>query len=217
MDGEQIGVSSVERDIGVIIASNLKPSEMCSAASKKANRCLGLLSRGLSFKTAKNFLPLYSCFVLPHLEFAQASWSPWLQGDKDLLEGVQRRALKQITNLKSRKYEDQLRELGILSIASRCKRNDLILMYKIMNDMEGIDASQFFTLAQREEQLIATRESTGHLSVKRNPARLDTRSKFFTCRVVEPWNSIPSYIRSQPTLKAFIADLDAYIKNEGWI
>ena len=37
MNGDQIRESEAERDIGVIISSNMKPSVMCAAVAKKAN------------------------------------------------------------------------------------------------------------------------------------------------------------------------------------
>ena len=89
-------------------------------------------------------------------------------------------------------------------------------MYRIMNNLDGIDYNSFFVLAKRETEMIATRESTSHMAVKRNIATREPRRQFFACRVCEPWNALPSYIRSQPTLLAFERDLDAYIQLEGW-
>ena len=67
----------------------------------------------------------------PHLEYCSASWSPWTLGDIEVLEAVQRRAVKAVTNLKSKTYEDKLRELGLDSLKDRRKRGDLIQMYKV--------------------------------------------------------------------------------------
>ena len=49
----------------------------------------------------------------PHLEYCQAAWSPWTEGDKKVLEQVQQRAIRMITNLNGRCYENRLREVRL--------------------------------------------------------------------------------------------------------
>jgi hypothetical protein len=50
-----------------------------------------LLTKSVSNMTLKG--PLYSS-ISPHtLEFASAAWSPWNEGDKAILEKIQRRAV----------------------------------------------------------------------------------------------------------------------------
>ena len=56
--------------------------------------------------------------------------SPWHLGDIETLEEVQRRAVNYITGLKGATYEDKLMELGILSLANRRIRADLIQVLK---------------------------------------------------------------------------------------
>ena len=40
----------------------------------------------------------------PHLEYAIQSWNPWCQSDVDLLENVQKRALRMASGLKGNAY-----------------------------------------------------------------------------------------------------------------
>ena len=58
-------------------------------------------------------LRLYKTYVRPHLEYCQAACSPWLLGDQKILEQVQHRAVKLMTNLRSKTYEGKLKELGL--------------------------------------------------------------------------------------------------------
>ncbi|KFR17428.1 hypothetical protein N306_13152, partial [Opisthocomus hoazin] len=43
--------------------------------------------------------------------------------------------------------------------------------------------------------------------------KLDVRKKFFTMRVVEPWNRLPREMEDAPSLEAFKAGLDRALSN----
>ena len=98
MGGQVLEEVESEKDVGVMIHQSLKPSLQCTRAAERANQVLGQLSRAVSYRDKQTFLKLYKVFVRPHLEYAVASWSPWLQSDKEMLEKVQRRALNMVSN-----------------------------------------------------------------------------------------------------------------------
>ena len=82
MGGQVLDSVESEKDVGVMIHQSLKPSLQCIKAAEKANQVLGQLSRGVTYRDKQTFLRLYAVYVRPHLEYAVASWSPWLQSDK---------------------------------------------------------------------------------------------------------------------------------------
>ena len=43
-------------------------------------------------------------YVRPHLEFSTPAWAPWAEGDKNILEKVQRKAVGMVSGLCSKVY-----------------------------------------------------------------------------------------------------------------
>ena len=132
-----------ERDIGVLINKNLKPSSQCAEAARRANAVLGQVSRAFLYRDRITFLKLYTQFVRCHLEFSVPVWSTWSIADIDILEKVQKRAVNLITGLVGKSYEENLVELGILSLESRKTHFDLIQTYKILNGIKESGLTQW--------------------------------------------------------------------------
>ncbi len=58
MSGEKLESVHCAKDLGVTITSNLKFSQQCKEAARKANRMLGFIKRNFSFKN-KDVIYLY--------------------------------------------------------------------------------------------------------------------------------------------------------------
>ena len=90
---------------------------------------------------------MYKTYLRSLLEYCVQLWYPYLAGDIDTLERVQRRATKLVPKLAKLSYESSQRKLDIYSLYCRRRRGDLIEAYKLLNGYYNVDWSKFFTLS----------------------------------------------------------------------
>ena len=140
------GTTDCERDIGALMSSNLKPTAQCREAARRANGVLGQIARAFHFRNKKTFVNLYKQYLRPHLEFAVPAWSPWNQSDIDLLESVQRRAVRMVSGLRSGTYEGRLEELGLMSLEMRRTKYDMVQVFKAIHGYDQVDHTTWFKL-----------------------------------------------------------------------
>jgi hypothetical protein len=201
MEDQQLEVTEEERDIGVSVTRTLKPSAQCAKAAKMAQSVLSQVSRAFHFRDRHIFLRLYIQYIRPHLEFAAAAWSPWHESDKDLLEKVQRRAVCMISGLQGKSYEEKLKELGITTLEERRHQSDMVQTYKILHGHDKVKSDTLFVRADQSN--VQTRSATGPMNLRHQAARLEVRRNFFSQRVVENWNKVPTNIKMACTVNSF--------------
>ena len=203
MGGAALESSTQEKDLGVLIDDSLKPRAQCSKAASKANTVLGQLMRGCSWRDPENLTKLYKVYVRPHLEYAQSSWSPWLQVDINTLEQVQQRFTRMVSGMGSLTYEERLAKLGLTTLQDRRVRGDMIETFKILTGKVDVNPGTWFTPLSSREGAANTRASDGHLNLARREASSETRKHQFSVRVVPVWNALPEGVKTQESLNCF--------------
>ena len=199
-----------EKDLGIFISSDLKPSLQCQKAAKKANSVLGCMARGLTYRTKDVWLKLYKVYVRPILEYSVQAWNPWLSKDIKVIEDVQKRAVRMTSGLKSNDYEGKLKEVGLTSLAKRRERGDLIQTWKIINKYDRVEEGRWFERVDTDRE-VTTRLSSCPLNLRLTNCNLDIRKYFFSQRVVTTWNSLPVKVKTATTLNSFKNSLDKFL------
>jgi hypothetical protein len=118
---------------------------------------------------------------------AELTNPPWLDGDKDCFERVQKRAVGMISGLAGRTYEDRLKELWIVTLEERRHQMDMLQTYKILSRKEKVDPICWFTMASDSERV--TRQSADPLNIRPGAPRLDIKRYFYSQRVVDSWTA----------------------------
>ena len=105
-------------------------------------------------------------------------------------------------------YTVRLKLLNLTTLERRRKRGDLIETYKIITGNEDIESESLFTVADNVYGL------RGHQPrLYKQPCRLNLRKNFFTQRVVNDWNGLPSYVVEAPSVSAFKNRLDEFLQD----
>ena len=83
-----------ERDLGIFIRNDLKPSSQRASAAAKASAVMGLERRHFKNMDQADFLIMYMTYIRPKMEYCIQVWFPHLAEDVQLLERTQRNSTK---------------------------------------------------------------------------------------------------------------------------
>lgn len=201
MGGNILEQTEEERDIGVTVTRGLKPAKQCAKAAQTAGAVLGQVTRAFHYRDRHTFVKLYQTYVRPHLEFASPAWNPWLEGDIECLEKIQRRAISMVSGLGGQSYEEKLKSLHLTTLRERRHRADMAQVFKILTGRDKVKSETWFRKA--DEQQRRARGAAHEHSLRASRVRLDVRKNFFSQRVVDDWNQIPDAIKDSVSVNSF--------------
>ena len=211
MNGSILSDVTFEKDLGVVITGDLKPSRQCAAAAARANRVLGLVKRNFNSFSKEIVLNLYKQLVRPHLDYAAQAWSPFYEKDKFLLEQVQRRATRLISEVRNLPYHSRLKQLGLTTLELRRIRGDMLQVYKFLSERNPLLSCSYLKVQSNPRV-------RGHCKkLVKCFARLDIRKFSFSHRVVNEWNSLPEWVVNSTSVHCFKVNIDKFFHDSGRI
>jgi hypothetical protein len=198
-----------EKDLGVMIDSDISFDEHILNKVRVANAMVGLIRRTFSYLNPKMFLKLFTAFVRPHLEYAVTVWSPHLKRHIDIIENVQMRATKLVDGFGNLNYRERLKKLNLQTLAYRRLRGDFIEIYKHFYRYDQKILPSSFKRRTRPSrnhglQIHETNPGDG----ERGPD-----SNFFYHRIVRLWNDLPRSTVMAEDINTFKNNLDAHLEN----
>ena len=145
--------------------------------------------------------------IRPHLEYCHAITHPRLARQMNDIEGVLRRASKQIAEIRDLPYSRRLQILKLPSMKYRLKRGNMVEVYKYLRSGYA---------AQHEDisLTISSSITRGHRLKLVKPRCASTlRLKTFPNRIIDSWNELLEHVAGAPSLNCFKARLDGHWAN----
>jgi hypothetical protein len=194
--------SKLQRDLGILVPSNLQFSDHYRSIVKKASFAAYCILKMFTSGRHLAMSQAFSVYVRPILETFSQVWNPSKSSDIATLESVQRRFTRQVymrCGLPMAPYPDRLLFLGLRTLEQRRLILDLSLAHKLFfhPDMPG---SHLLTRKP------PTRELRSKLVLLAEPQAVGPRRHFFPNRVSSSWNTLSDPFKSV-SLKTFKTNL----------
>ena len=108
-----------------------------------------------------------------------------------------------VHGLKGLNSEERRKKLGLMTLAERRERGDLIEVYKILKGITKIDPKEFWEVREARNGIRLVKD------LATNGKR--QRQSFFSYRVIQKWNLLPVELMTAPSLQSFKNRLDERI------
>ena len=124
------------------------------------------------------------------------------------VENVQRKFTKHIKGLSNIPYEERLEKINLPSLEYRQIRGDMIQVYKIAhNYYDKASVESLFDFNTN------TRLRGHNFKIVKKFTNKSKYHNFFTNRVVNRWNTLPTHIVNSKTINDFKNNFDKYNKD----
>ena len=200
--------TDLEKDLGVHIDPNLDFKNHIKTIVRKASFLCYKILKNFSYRDSSILVPLFKTLIRPILEYGNTVWYNGLKKSKEKIENVQRKLTKHIKGLRDISYEKRLEKIKLPSMEYRQIRGDLIQVYKIAHSFyDPITTKSLFEFSKNDRL-------RGHnFKILKQRANKSKYSHFFTNRVVNRWNKLPSMIVNATSINNFKNQLDKHYKN----
>jgi hypothetical protein len=194
INGALINSVPCTRDLGVMVDSNLNFRDHVIKLSAEGHQMAGIILRNFRHLPKGILVSLFVSTVRSKLEYCSTLWSPNSKTLQSKLENVQRRFTKRLPGMSSLSYQERLKHLGLLTLKTRRRFLDLVLMYKIVFGLSCLPAQSLFSFTKQTYH----HNLRGHPLKVNIPEPKNNREKAsFVYRTAVLWNSLPQDVFSE--------------------
>lgn len=163
------------------------------------------LKRTLEHSSRETKLFAYTTLVRPVLEYALIAWFPHTQTNVNILESVQRKAIRFVHHKYGRfdSPTESLKRSSLLTIADRAKLGRLKFVYLLLNDAFKMDKNKYVNFSQARTTRHKHCNTLTEYSFNNNTFRYS-----FFPSAVRDWNSLDPLFFSYTNVDAFIQALE---------
>ena len=207
-EGTAIAPSQKVKNLGVYIDQYLLFDDHISHISRKVNGVLIALNRIKDRLDKTSRITIVQCLSISIINYCMRVWGMTTKEQIERVQKLQNFAAR-VAYGGIRKYEHItpiIKELGWLKIENKIEYDICIFTYKICNNL--LPEWLFSFPAIQEINTRSTRQSS-MLYIPRT--KTDMGGRAVTVKGPRIWNTVPTSIQSQPTLKAFKNKLKSYL------
>lgn len=188
---------------------------------KRANSHIGFVRRNLHHCPEPCRKNAYLALVRSRLEYGCVIWDPYLKGDIDKLEKIQRSAARYIKrDYRSRQegcVTEMLKDLGLPSLEERRRQLRLTLLYKVVGGRVPAINTEHYLKTQRPKRTVRAKQyedvvlknivensvCNNTKCLKPIPAKTENFRNSFFVRSVYDWNELSDNIVTCDTIETF--------------
>jgi hypothetical protein len=184
--------------LGLTITEKLNWNSHINYITNKANGVLYVTKQALSRSSQSVKEQAYKAIVRPVLEYSSSVWDPYQVGQIHALEMIQRRAARFCLNRYQRldSVSAMLDELKWDSLASRRKASRLSAFCRVFNHQGGLE-----DLSSHIVQAPTGLRYSHSLRLQSMTCHLNYGHYSFIPRSIRDWNSLPSHVVNETTVK----------------
>jgi len=216
LDGTVLDHCESEKDLGLHIHEGLTWSVQHKELLAKATARFNLLRRTCYFvKNQSHKRTLYLTMVRSIFEHCCCIWAPSSPSIISSFESIQKRAIKwifceQFYSYSDAYYMQKLVDLDILPMAQKFLYNDMVLFFKIVNNLIPVDLPLYLT--SRSNTRVASHNQCFGFDdeIVKNPIR-NVFGKSFFPRCVAAWNSLTPELKSCENINIFQSALKSHL------
>ena len=197
LDNQIITRSGLVKDLGVHVDSDLSFAPHIRDIVSRAKQRSSLIFRCFLSHNIINLKRAFITYIRPLVEFASQVWSPSLVGLINEIESVQRSFTKRLPGFYNFSYSERLGKLNLQTLEHRRLIADLIVCFNTVKGYTVLNCDSFFKLC------INSSLRVHHLRFNIPLEKLNVRRFFWSYRVINVWNSLPSSIVSLNTTAQF--------------
>ena len=191
-------VANSVRDLGITFNCKLKFDEYINKIVFKAFQLVNLIFRSFVSRCPKILCRAFKTYIRPILEYCTPVWSPYLLCDINIIESVQKYFTRRLFPGKQFTYGERLSLTNLATLESRRIRFDLIMYYKIINNLVDLDSSKFFN------SLSHSFNTRGHaFKLSKQIYSTNSLANNFANRAINCWNALPPSVVSSHSLMQF--------------
>ena len=189
--------------LGVTLSEDMRWNQHIDNIAKTANQSLGFLRRNLQLSSQTLKTTAYNTIVRPLVEYASIVWDPHTKEKMHVLDMVQRRAARYVKNSYRNRSSvgAMLEDLKWQPLSLRRKNQRLSMIYKIHNNLVGIEKKNYLTLKGR---ILPSHTHCHQYDVP--VSTKDYHYYSFFPRGLREWNRLPSDVAQASSVESFRFD-----------